>query len=407
MAIPVFFALIGVELLVLRLQGRRCYRLADSMADMGCGVIDQLTDVFLKTALFAGYAFVYEHLRLWSLPGDALWAWVACFLGVDFCYYWFHRTSHEVNAVWAAHVVHHQSEEYNLTVALRQSALQASFAWVFYLPLAWLGFPPLMFLTLSAFNTLYQFWIHTRTIGKLGALEGFLNTPSNHRVHHGRNPKYIDRNHGGTLIIWDRLFGTYVPEDEEPVYGITAPVQSWNPLWANFHEWVRLLRLARAMPRWSDRLRLFLKPPGWRPQELGGRLRAPEVDRASYRKYDTPVPAGLAAYAFLQWLLVLGIATLLLFRQAELDRATLALGAAGVVLSLVSLGALFDRRRWAWRLEALRVVALALGLAGVSVGHGGALLAATLWGLLGVALVLWLTRYRELFVHTPLAPTPR
>ena len=236
---------------------------------------------------------------------SAVWAWVACFLGVDFFYYWFHRASHRVNAVWATHVVHHQSEEYNLAVALRQGAFQGWFSWVFYLPLALVGFPPLMFLTLSAFNTLYQFWIHTRAIGRLGPLEWVMNTPSHHRVHHACNPKYIDRNYAGTLIVWDRMFGTFKPEEDEPVYGITKPLNSWNPVWANLHVWVDLAGKARRTRRLADRVRLFLRPPGWQPDELGGYEAPPEVDRATYRKFTTPVPRGLAAYVFAQFVLVL------------------------------------------------------------------------------------------------------
>ncbi|HKC12517.1 MAG TPA: sterol desaturase family protein, partial [Vicinamibacteria bacterium] len=224
LAIPVFFLLIGLELALARIVEKDYYRLTDSINDLSCGIIQQVLDVFLKTVLFAGYLYLFGHYRLFTLPARSLPTWVAGFLGVDLLYYWFHRWSHEMNAGWAAHIVHHQSEEYNLAVALRQGAFQGSFSWVFYLPLALLGLPPLVFLTVSSFNTLYQFWIHTRTIGRLGPLEWVLNTPSHHRVHHGRNPKYIDRNHGGTLIVWDRLFGTFQGEEEEPVYGITTPL---------------------------------------------------------------------------------------------------------------------------------------------------------------------------------------
>ncbi len=188
-AIPVFFALIGVELIVARWQGRSVYRLNDSVSDLSCGIVQQLVGVAFKTALFAGYIGVFENHRLLQIQVQSTAAWVVCFVGVDFLYYWFHRKSHEINALWAAHVVHHQSEEYNLAVALRQGAFQQGFSWIFYLPLALVGFPPLMFLTLSSFNTLYQFWIHTRTIDRLRPLEWVFNTPSNHRVHHARNPK--------------------------------------------------------------------------------------------------------------------------------------------------------------------------------------------------------------------------
>jgi hypothetical protein len=265
--------------------------------------------------------------------------------------------------MWAAHVVHHQSEEFNLAVALRQGALQGAFAWVFYLPLAAIGLPPLLFLTLSSINTLYQFWIHTRAIGKLGPLELILNTPSNHRVHHGRNPKYIDRNHGGVLIVWDRLFGTYQAEEEEPVYGITKPLASWNPLWANLHYWVELGDLARRTRTFGDRIRVFLRAPGWRPDDLGGYQPAPEVDKASYHKWDVAVPRSVAAYVIGQYLALLAGAALFLNRQDQLAPSLLWVGASVIVLSVVALGGLLERKRWAPWLEAARLAA-ALGLIG-------------------------------------------
>ena len=209
LAIPVFFLLIVIEFAATWRAERRAYRLADAVNDLSCGILQQLIELFLKTLLFGGYVYIYERWRVASLSASSALVWAACLVGVDFLYYWFHRTSHEVGAVWAAHVVHHQSEDFNLAVALRQGAFQGAFSWVFYLPLALLGFPPLVFLTVSSVNTLYQFWIHTETIRSLGPLEWVFNTPSHHRVHHGRNPEYIDRNHAGMFIVWDRMFGTY------------------------------------------------------------------------------------------------------------------------------------------------------------------------------------------------------
>ena len=176
-------------------------------------------------------------------PGWVIGAQVLFFVYLDdFLYYWFHRLSHEINAFWAAHVVHHQSEEYNLAVALRQGTFQGVFSWVFYLPLAVLGFPPLVFLTVSSIDTLYQFWIHTRVIGRLGPLEWVLNTPSNHRVHHAKNPQYIDKNCGGALIIWDRMFGTYAAEVEPPVFGVLEmPTRPFNPFYLQLYLWRDLL----------------------------------------------------------------------------------------------------------------------------------------------------------------------
>jgi sterol desaturase/sphingolipid hydroxylase (fatty acid hydroxylase superfamily) len=359
LAIPVYFSLILLELLIARVQEKDYYRLSDTINDFSCGLLSQLVEVFLKTVLFAGYLLLYARFRLFDIPMSSAAAWVGCLLGVDFLYYWFHRKSHEVNAFWAAHVVHHQSEDYNLAVALRQGSFQAVFSWVFYLPLAVLGFPPLMFLAVSSIDTLYQFWIHTRAIGRLGPLEWVLNTPSHHRVHHGRNPKYIDRNHAAMLIVWDRMFGTFQVEEEEPVYGITTPLQSWDPVWANFHYWADLFTKAGRTARLKDKVRLFLERPGWQPDDLGGYVPAPEVDPRTARKFDTDVPRGVRLYALAQFLLVLGLGSVYLFREAQWSLPMRLGGAAFLVFSLYVCGALLNGRPWARRLEVLRLVAAA------------------------------------------------
>jgi len=359
LAIPVFFLLIGIELVLSRLLARDSYRLNDSFSDLACGVLQQLLGVFLKTALFAGYAWLYASHRLLEIPLDAAWAWVLCFVGHDFLYYWFHRASHELGAFWAAHVVHHQSEEFNLSVALRQGALQPAVSWIFYLPLAFLGFPPVMFLAVSSFDTLYQFWIHTRLVSRLGPLEWVLNTPSHHRVHHGRNPCYIDRNHGGTLIVWDRLFGTFAREEEEPVYGVTRPVASFNPLWANVHYWLELWDVARRARRPLDKLRVLWSRPGWRPADQGGPVSAPEVDRASYVKFDVPLARAVKLYVLAQFTALL-VATTIYLRQSDtLAPMTRLIGAVAIIWGLSSLGGLLDRRSWAIPLEVARLAGLA------------------------------------------------
>ena len=385
LAIPVFFILIGIELALARVLERDSYRLNDSIGDLSCGVLQQLAGVFLKTALFAGYALLYAGHRLFEIPMTAAWAWAACYLGHDFLYYWFHRASHEVNAGWAAHVVHHQSEEYNLAVALRQGALQPAVSWVFYLPLAVLGFPPAMFLAVSSIDTLYQFWIHTRLVGRLGPLEWVLNTPSHHRVHHARNPRYIDRNHGGTLIVWDRLFGTFAREEGEPVYGITRPLASFNPLWANVHYWAEMWDVSRRARRPLDRLRVLWARPGWRPSDLGGPVGPTEVERASYVKFDVPLGRAVKLYVLGQFALIL-VATTLYLRQSETLPAGARIGGAALaVWGLSSLGGLLDRRAWAVPLEAARLPLLAVATVlvpaapAVVAGAAGLAAASGLW----------------------------
>lgn len=353
LSIPVFFILIGIELGYAVYKKLNYYRLNDSLANLSQGIGSQLVGIFLKTGTFYGYLYIFEHWRFYTFP-NSVWTWLLLFIGVDFFYYWFHRLSHEINALWAAHIVHHQSEEYNLTVALRQSWFQSGFAWIFYLPLAFAGFEPIMFLTVSAFNTLYQFWIHTRAIGNMGVLEWFLNTPSHHRVHHGSNPKYIDKNHGGTLIIWDRMFGTFQKEEEEVVYGITKPLASWNPVWANFHYWVELVQSARMASGMRDKINQFIMPPGWFPEELGGMQYPKEINLKSYHKYNPEYNRRFNGYILFHFLITLILASILLFTVDQMETGHLVLCCVLIISGLLSYGALMEGKSWSVKVEYFR-----------------------------------------------------
>ncbi|MCB9306514.1 MAG: sterol desaturase family protein [Lewinellaceae bacterium] len=360
-AIPVFFLLIGLELLIERLKHTRLYSFPDAVANMSCGVQQQVTGVLFKTLLFTGYLWAYEH-RVWTIP-ETWWSFVLVFIGVDFFYYWFHRSTHEISFLWGTHIVHHQSEEYNLSVALRQSAIQAFASNIFYLPLAFAGFSPASFLVMATFQTLYQFWIHTKTIGKLHpAFEYVFNTPSHHRVHHGMNPKYIDRNHGGTLILFDRWFGTFQEEEEEPVYGVTVPLNSWNPVWAQVDYYAWLAKRLWKAGSWGDRLNMLVKKPGWMPASLGGSVEAKPVSAATFHKYDKAASPGMNRYVLLQFVLLI-VATFLFLSGAGnnpgLSTTNLAL-TGWIIWTTGSLGALLEARPWATWSEVLR-----WGVAGV------------------------------------------
>ncbi|WP_316803280.1 sterol desaturase family protein [Pedobacter nototheniae] len=355
LSVPVFFILIGIEVAYNFYKKLNYYRLNDSIANLSQGIGQQLTGIFMKTALFFGYKYIFEHWRFFDLP-KTIWIWIILFIGVDFFYYWFHRMSHQINALWAAHIVHHQSEEYNLTVALRQSWFQGWFSWVFYLPLALIGFDPLMFLTLSSFNTLYQFWIHTRAIKNMGFLEYILNTPSHHRVHHGSNPKYIDKNHAGTLIIWDRLFGTFQKEEEAVYYGITKPLASWNPIWANLHYWDDLVKTAKKSPKIKDKIKVFIMPPGWFPAHLGGFQSAPEINESTYQKYNPAYQPKLTGYVAIQFLIALTGASIILFSYHKMEVTSLIIGTAFCILTLITCGALFEQKKWLVKFEYFRLI---------------------------------------------------
>ncbi|MBL7983595.1 MAG: sterol desaturase family protein [Flavobacteriales bacterium] len=367
LSIPLFFVLMGAELGWSLWNGRRrreggapLYRFADFISNMGCGIGSQIIGAFTKTVIFGVYMWVYDHFRLFTVSSTAL-TWITAFLLVDLLYYWFHRLSHEVNFLWAAHIVHHQSEEYNLSVALRQSWWQGLFSWWFYVPLAVLGFHPLVIVTVGAFNTLYQFWIHTKAIDRLGPLEHLLNTPSHHRVHHGSDSKYLDRNHAGTLIIWDRIFGTFQPEEEEPHYGITTPLRSWDPVRANFHYWGDLIAMARRTRSLPDKLRVFLKPPGWRPADLGGR-QAPEKHHDTDARYVAQVHPSTTRYVGIQFVLLVAITSLFLFQQTAFEGWRSGVLAVVILVWVMDLGLLMENRRRALALEAVRAVVLGIVL---------------------------------------------
>jgi sterol desaturase/sphingolipid hydroxylase (fatty acid hydroxylase superfamily) len=363
LAIPFFLAAIGAELLVARSRRRRTYRLHDALADLGCGVGQQVALVFGGASLLLAYASLSRH-AVWRFPEGSVWPWVISFLWVDIAYYWWHRLSHEVNFLWAVHAVHHQSEDYNLAVALRQAVLSAFTSFPFYAPMAFLGVPTALYAAMVSLSTLYQFWIHTELVGKLGPLELVLNTPSAHRVHHAVNPRYLDRNYAAVLIVWDRLFGTYAEERERPVYGVTKPIRSFNPIWAQVQAWAEIAGKARGLSG-LDRLRIWWRSPAWSPD--GAALPTEEQIQAR-AKHEQRLPRGLLLYALVQFAPLVVATFLMLLWQASAPPRALAAAGLFVFWTLLAIGGLLDGRRWAVPAEAARLAALAAALVGWSAG---------------------------------------
>ena len=375
LAVPVFFALIGAELFFAHRRHRDVYGVLDAISCMATGIGNQVSGVFVGGLAYALYDGLVEQVALVRLPAGSALTWVLCFVLVDFIYYWWHRASHRINVLWAVHVVHHQSEEYNLAVALRQALFSPITYNPFFWGLALLGFPPIVLFTCQALNTLYQFWIHTQLIGRLPpAVEAVLNTPSHHRVHHGVNPRYIDRNHAGVLIVWDKLFGTFVEETEPAVFGTVKGLSRWDPLWANIDELLSLGRRAASMADWRDRLRLFVAPPEWRPAAQGGPMAVPVPTPGQRPLARAAVPRAVTAYVAL-WFFPAAIAlTLLLFVRPSAP--TTALWGGLLLLTTGSWGLMFDRRPSARMVELLRLGAC-VGFSTLLLigGHGWALLA--------------------------------
>jgi hypothetical protein len=256
--------------------------------------------------------------------------------------------------------VHHQSEDYNLTVALRQSWLHSLMAFVIFLPIPFMGFSDVVFFPAASINTVYQFWIHTETIHKMPRwFEYIFNTPAHHRVHHGVNPEYIDRNHAGVFIIWDRLFGTFAEEKKHPTYGITKPINTWNPVWTNFIYFSEMLEMSKMMKP-IDKIKLWFKKPGWRPEYLGGPIPVPEVDETLRVKFDIePTSKGLNTYVLAQFSLIIFGLVGYLYYFHQLSVFQQLLGFTAMLLSTVICGAILEQKSWVKYAEYLRI-ALAL-----------------------------------------------
>jgi sterol desaturase/sphingolipid hydroxylase (fatty acid hydroxylase superfamily) len=367
-ATPVFFLLIALELLVARARGMAgAYRLNDAVNSLSLGVMSQVVGLFVRVFNYGVYALVFEHVALGAWPRE-WWAWALAIVFYDFCYYWNHRLGHESAVFWASHVVHHQSQRYNLSTALRQTSSGAFLGWIFYLPMAVAGVPPEMFAVAAIVDLLYQYWIHTEVIGKLGWFDRWFASPSNHRVHHAVNDRYLDRNYGGIFMAWDHLFGTFVDESERCVYGTRAPLNSWDPLWANLEVYADLARKSMQCEHWSDRVRVWLKPPGWQPVAADGTTwHKPHFDVSQVQTYDPPMPRPVRAFALVQITLAILGSMLLLWYAEVLPPLPLVAGAVAVIAMLWLTGAVMQSR-----LRMSRVVAVELAIAGLAIIASGA-----------------------------------
>lgn len=362
LAIPFFIVLIGLEVLVSWRQRKRLYRFNDAITNLNIGIGNQAFNLFFKVLLLGAYLWIYQHWAFWHIPANA-WTFILCLFAFDFIFYWAHRWSHEINFWWGAHVVHHSSEEFNLSVALRQSWFHNLLAFFLFLPLPFFGFDPVMFFIVAAAHTLYQFWIHTETIDKLWApIEWIFNTPSHHRVHHGRDPKYIDKNHAGVFIIWDRMFGTFQPEEERPTYGITTPINSWNPVWANFHYYVEMAVKMTRIRRLRDKLKFFVARPGWMPEDMGGMQPIPEVDKTTHRKYDTETPLWVNLYVLFNFVLIVVGLSALMYNFSDLSVFYQVSFFGLLMLSTLICGGIMENRAWVLPAEYLRLALLLLCL---------------------------------------------
>ncbi|XP_060068810.1 alkylglycerol monooxygenase-like [Ylistrum balloti] len=377
-ALPVFMVLAMIEIPILFIQGKPLPRFNDTFSSLAAGVISQFHSLLFRGVELATYIWVYEHWNVISLPWDNPWTWLFGLVFVDFGYYIVHRTGHEMNIMWAGHQTHHSSEDYNLGTALRQSAVHRYFNWIFYLPLA-LVMPPSVFLVHLQFNLLYQFWIHTETVRSTGPLEWILNTPSHHRVHHGRNPYCIDKNYGGVFIIFDRLFGTFQAEEEKVIYGLVHPLQSWDPINAQFCHLKYIIQKVQEEKGFSNKMGVIFKGPGWSPGKpwTGLPEDIPEV-KEPVQKFDKDVPLWTNLYIFLHFFFLIVASGIVAKLREAISPVWVVAFILYMLSSLTVFGAIYDNRSYAPLVELFRcgvflVVAnftLPMAPSMVNVGYG-------------------------------------
>ncbi|MEM8984716.1 MAG: sterol desaturase family protein [Pseudomonadota bacterium] len=315
-AIPFFLLALVAEMAFDRQRGTGFFRFSDAVASLSTGALSTTTGLFTKVLELVIYAALIDHVALFRIDPalfDLSWAGIGRFLLVllawDFLYYWHHRFGHTVNLFWAAHVVHHQSEDYNLSTALRQTSTGFLFGWLFYLPLVLIGVPVQVVAAASAIDLIYQFWVHTQHIGSLGWYDRVFVSPSNHRVHHAQNERYLDKNYGGILILWDRLFGTFEAEDaaEPCVFGVRKPLQRWDPIVANLQIYRETWRLASRLTSPVEKLMVWFRRPNWRPADEGGPLTLDDSILEDFKRFQTPLPRQRRRYVLAQFLVAVAL----------------------------------------------------------------------------------------------------
>jgi|TARA_B100001059_G_C17767329_1_gene546369 sterol desaturase/sphingolipid hydroxylase (fatty acid hydroxylase superfamily) len=321
-AIPVFFLMILLELAYGLLKGKNTYRVNDTFTSISIGLISRLP-VILNLG-FQGAIFVYfaDRYSINLMPVNELMTWAIAFVMYDFFYYWMHRLHHEYRFLWATHVVHHHGEDYNLATALRQTSTGFLWKWIFFLPMIIVGIPAEVFVSVAGVNLVYQFWVHTRHIGHLGWIEKIFVTPMNHRVHHAKNKEYIDANYGGVFILWDRFFGTYIPErsDIKPVYGTVSKLNSWNPIWANFQVFYQMLQDTINTKKMSDKFKIWFSRTNWKPIDIVDLSSEDQITNFA-KKYNPKIKSEVNYFAILQLIMLTIASSIILFTIELQDRS--------------------------------------------------------------------------------------
>jgi alkylglycerol monooxygenase len=392
-AIPFFFLAMLLEFVYGLITKKNTYRINDSINSLSMGSLSRLQSLVILGLSASVFELINREFQLTQLADDETWVWLGCFVLYDLAYYWKHRLGHEVAIFWGSHVAHHQSEDFNLGTALRQTSIDF-YGFLFYLPFFVLGFPAEILFTVVSLNLIYQFWVHTEHVPKLGALEWVFVTPSNHRVHHARNKIYVDKNYGGVFIIWDRLFGSFQQEldEERVVFGLRKPLNSWNPVWANVHVYWRLIEDFLKAPGVANKFKICFKPPGWQPAGMKSscQLGPAEVDLS--RRFDPAISNFSRYYTFVQFILTIVLSLYILLNATSIGYSITALTVAYLTYSFYVQGVWLEAKSTALGLEIFRLTVLMISLVLLDFN-------ATLSGLLlvcaGISLIAVLTVARN------------
>ncbi len=350
-AVPLFLFFMGLEYFYAKRKGRNFFQFAESVANINVGIAERLLDVFTIVPFYYFFDYLHTHFALFHFKPGAI-TWILLFLFTDLVWYWYHRLAHEINLLWAAHIVHHQSEDFNYTVSARITVFQASIRCLFWAVLPLIGFPAGMISVFLLIHGLYPFFIHTQTIGKLGWLEYFMVTPSHHRVHHSSNPEYLDKNYGDVLIIWDKLFGTFTEEKTTPVYGLTKPLESHSFLWQHFHYPLELLVAMKRTKGFTAKLKVLFS----RPDTLDPRLRLLLEKKFLKKKTFLKPTASHKIYVTIQTTLTLVILFFTIYLYNHLSVTQVLLLTTFILVSLVNTGAILEQRSWIFYLEFARII---------------------------------------------------
>ena len=354
---PIALFFILIEIAACFIFKRRYVSFSESIANFGTALGNQTTNVLVAAGVFIIYGFLWENYRIYTID-LSWWSFILLLIGVDFIFYWVHRWGHALNIMWAAHSPHHSAEEMNFFVALRASVTQRLCSFLFFWPLAIIGFRPFDIYMMAGIHLFIAFLHHTEFIGKLGWFEKYFTTPSHHRVHHGVNFKYLDKNFGEFLIIWDKMFGTFAEEKEKVVYGIYDHPQSWNPIKINFHFFIVLWRYAVAAPFWWDKVRVWFMPAGWRPRGLPQKEMI-EITTENQVRFRPDMFVGSRVYLILQVVvgifLMMGVISNLLGWTASMRWA----GAFLLWWHVVNWSGILEARAWLWISENLRIAVTA------------------------------------------------